>query len=212
MPRKPINLDGQRFGALTVLHITDQRNAYGSLLYLCRCDCGNTRLATAANLKRGEITKCKICRSKAQAKDLTGQRFGRLTALHPVENPTQTCTTYKWLCACDCGNMTTVSVSHLTGGNTTSCGCAQIDSVKALYTDGTAPCKLEEKKKPRCTNSSGRTGVWYDKSRKRWCAELMLRGKKHFLGRYEHFEDAVAAREEAEKQYFTPLLEKGEKP
>lgn len=54
MPRKPANLDGKRFGSLTVEHITDQRNSYGRLLYICRCDCGNTRLATAANLKRGE--------------------------------------------------------------------------------------------------------------------------------------------------------------
>lgn len=205
-----MNLDGQRFGSLTVEHITDQRTSYGSLLYLCRCDCGNTRLATAANLKRGEITRCETCQGKSHMKDLTGQRFGKLVAIKPAEPPTAKRTTYKWLCVCDCGNVATVSVNALTTGKTKSCGCAQAD-IKSLYVGGTAPCKLNEKENPRKTNTSGRTGVWFDQSKQLWCAELMFRGKKHFLGRYALFEDAVKAREKAEEKYFEKFLAKQSK-
>lgn len=208
MPRKPMNLDGQRFGSLTVEHITEQRNSYGSLLYLCRCDCGNTRLATAANLKRGEITRCETCQGKSHMKNLAGQRFGRLTAIKPVDAPTAKRTTYKWLCVCDCGNVSTVSANALTTGKTKSCGCAQTEAVKNLYVGDTAPCKLNEKENPRKTNTSGRTGVWFDQSKQLWCAELMFRGKKHFLGRYALFEDAVKAREKAEEKYFGKFLKK----
>ena len=55
MARKPENLDGKRFNMLTVECITDQRNSYGRILYKCRCDCGGEKLATAANLKKGEV-------------------------------------------------------------------------------------------------------------------------------------------------------------
>lgn len=210
MPREPINLDGQKFGHLTVEQITDQRNSYGRLLYQCRCECGNIRLATAANLKRGEITRCKECQGKTRMKDLTGQRFGRLVAIKPVEKPSEsdTCTTYKWLCVCDCGNVTTVSVNALTTGKTKSCGCLSREKVKRLYVGGTAPCKLNEKEKPRETNTSGRTGVYFDQSKHLWCAEIMFRGEKHFLGRFAFREDAIKAREKAEEKYFEKFLKK----
>lgn len=209
MPRKPVNLDGQRFGSLTVEYTTDQRNSYGRLLYLCRCDCGNTRLATAQNLKRGEITRCKTCQGRLRMKDLKGQRFGKLTAIQPTDAPTAKCTTYKWLCVCDCGNVVTASVNALTTGKTKSCGCAH--NIKSLYVDGTAPCKLSENEHPRKTNTSGRTGVWFDQRKQLWCAELVFRKKKYFLGRFASFDDAVKAREKAEKKYFRKFLKKHSK-
>ena len=61
----------------------------------------------------------------SRLKDLTGQRFGRLTILYrDVEGEKN----YKskvarWLCKCDCGNEKSVMSSKLTSGNTKSCGC-----------------------------------------------------------------------------------------
>ena len=52
--------------------------------------------------------------------DLTGKRFGRLVALEfAIRENGNT----KWLCRCDCGNLTTVQLGSLTGGATMSCGC-----------------------------------------------------------------------------------------
>lgn len=47
--------------------------------------------------------------------DLTGQRFGRLTALRHDGS--------FWECACDCGGTTRVLTASLRRGNYTSCGC-----------------------------------------------------------------------------------------
>ena len=55
-----------------------------------------------------------------KAKDLTGQKFNKLTVLYRVE--TGKSGTH-WLCQCDCGNQTIVSVANLTSNHTTSCGC-----------------------------------------------------------------------------------------
>jgi|SRR5580692_1222470 hypothetical protein len=53
--------------------------------------------------------------------DLTGHRFGRLTAIR--QNGQRSSGEYLWLCHCTCGNRHTVRVSYLTTGHTKSCGC-----------------------------------------------------------------------------------------
>lgn len=52
--------------------------------------------------------------------DLTGTKFGKLTAQWPVGiNGTHKC----WLCLCECGNLRIVTSSNLKSGTSTSCGC-----------------------------------------------------------------------------------------
>ena len=50
-------------------------------------------------------------------------------------------------------------------------------------------------------NTSGRKGVYFDKSRNKWCAHLTVNKKTYNLGRFDTFEEAVAAREMAEQKY-----------
>lgn len=51
-------------------------------------------------------------------------------------------------------------------------------------------------------NSSGVIGVWFEKSRNKWNSQITIDGVKTRIGRFEKFEDAVAARKEAEKIHF----------
>ena len=55
--------------------------------------------------------------------DLTGQRFGRLTVL-------SWSTGSKWICNCDCGNLTHVFTYQLTSGSCRSCGCLHNDELR----------------------------------------------------------------------------------
>lgn len=50
-------------------------------------------------------------------------------------------------------------------------------------------------------NTSGRKGVYWDKSRNKWMASITANKKTYHIGRYDDFEDAVKAREKAEKNY-----------
>lgn len=52
------------------------------------------------------------------------------------------------------------------------------------------------------SNTSGVTGVHWDKSRNKWLSQIQVNGKYIYLGRYDNFEDAVKARKEAEEKYF----------
>ena len=52
--------------------------------------------------------------------DITGQRFGRLTAIKFAERINNK--TF-WQVVCDCGNVKKVALEHLRAGHTLSCGC-----------------------------------------------------------------------------------------
>ena len=54
----------------------------------------------------------------------------------------------------------------------------------------------------RCTNKSGVTGVYFDKSRNKWCARITYDFKSIFLGRFEDKKDAIKARLIGEKKFF----------
>lgn len=57
--------------------------------------------------------------------DLTGMRFGKLTAISRAKDYTQTNGRKRtaWICRCDCGNTITALAENLKSGATTSCGC-----------------------------------------------------------------------------------------
>lgn len=56
-------------------------------------------------------------RRRSDCVDLSGRRFGRLTALHESDSPKH------WVCECDCGGRTRSRKSDLLGGHARSCGC-----------------------------------------------------------------------------------------
>ena len=62
-------------------------------------------------------------------KDLTGQKFGRLTVLGYTENRLRGGVV--WRCLCSCGNTAFVISSDLTRHNTQSCGCLHREIVSA---------------------------------------------------------------------------------
>ena len=57
----------------------------------------------------------------AKAKDMSNQKFGRLTVIERAGS--SSCGNVKWLCKCDCGNTHIAKGSDLRNGSTKSCGC-----------------------------------------------------------------------------------------
>ena len=53
----------------------------------------------------------------------------------------------------------------------------------------------------RTDNTSGVTGVSWDKGKSKWAVRIYADGKSLFLGRFAEFEDAVKARKDAEPKY-----------
>lgn len=114
------SLIGTQVGDLTVVDKTPERKC-GYTVWRCRCTCGNEILLDTRYIQRGTIKDCGCKnRLKPGMRDITGQRFGHLIALKPLE--TKKGETY-WRCSCDCGNVKDVVLTSLLSGNTTSCGC-----------------------------------------------------------------------------------------
>ena len=57
-----------------------------------------------------------------QPKDITGQKFGRLTAIKMLEYSDK-CHSYYWEFKCDCGKIVAINKNSVTSGHTLSCGC-----------------------------------------------------------------------------------------
>lgn len=110
------DLTGMRFGSLTVLGRKNNRT------WFCRCDCGREMTRDAARLHGPSTPKCKYCKAADRRMDLTGKKFGRLTAIEIDKDKNERKRVY-WQCKCDCGNFVSVISSQLTLGKCRSCGC-----------------------------------------------------------------------------------------
>lgn len=150
--------------------------------------------------------------------DLIGQRFGRLTVISKADRKGYV------ICKCDCGNTHTVFAGNLTRSRspTQSCGCYRRDVSSELgkkviirnsaeriarnHQYGTNVGMITNQKL-HVNNQSGHTGVWFDNARNTYQAYINLHNKRHNLGRFKSFDEAVAAREDAEDRLFAPIID-----
>ena len=126
IPEKKVTLNtrliGQRFGHLTVIEDTGKR-LHRSIIWKCKCDCGNEHEVTSNNLNGGQVNSCgkQNCPYHRTFENLKGQRFGKLVAMYPTSMKDGS--HMYWVCQCDCGNQHEVSSNGLKRGSTQSCGC-----------------------------------------------------------------------------------------
>ena len=67
-----------------------------------------------------------------RAKDLRGQKFGKLTPLYRTFNSGRDT---RWKCQCDCGNITIVATNSLRSGHTKTCGCSNKEKMNKQVRD-----------------------------------------------------------------------------
>lgn len=210
-----MDLVGKRINELTVLRKLRMK---GRVYYEVRCSCGKV-----FKTRRDSVTsqKTKSCGHLTQfkSKDLRGRKFGRLKVVKKggINKEGR----QLWRCRCECGEVTVATSNSLQRGNTKSCGCIRSEIskenkkhlMKWLKKDIVEGTSLRHifRKEPISTNTSGVTGVGWDKSRNKWYARIEFQGERHFLGRFNKKEDAVSARKEAEDKYYQPIIEKYEK-
>lgn len=195
------DITGMRFGKLTALRPTGERGGRGSVVWLCRCDCGKEVHVELGQLTAGYRKSCG-CLGHPPLKDFTGKRFGKLTV---TEYAGKKAGMHRWKCICDCGNETVVGQTLLQTGKTKSCGCLRAETYKENrgLMEGTSVVALLASKKGRLlkSNTSGYNGVYFDKRRQLWVAQITFRGKTKYLGAYRELENAVKARQKGEEIY-----------
>ena len=119
---------GFRVGMLTVTAPT-RRRKNGYTVWECCCGCGGKIYLDTRCLQRGTITDCG-CRTRIKPgqRDITGMRFGMLTAVEPTD--LRSGGTVVWRCRCDCGREVLSSLHQLRSGYRKSCGCLSHPPIK----------------------------------------------------------------------------------
>jgi hypothetical protein len=182
--RTPQDLAGERYGRWVVIC-----RATRDRCWVCHCDCGTVGEVYAGNLTQGLSQSCGCLKREVSSRtlaalratqrppnvrDLTGMRFGRLTALRPADLPR------RWVCECDCGTITTVFTGNLTRLHSTSCGCRKRE-------------ELSERQRRHGLSKTKEHGSWceikrrcYDSSRPSF-ADYGAKGIRMCLGWVESF-------------------------
>ena len=115
-----------------VIKENPERSADRHIRWDCQCTlCGNYFTAIGKALRTGN-TKSDGCyhqirASESNIKDLTGQRFGKLTVEYILPERRNKKIVYH--CKCDCGNECDVPASVLINGHSKSCGCYKAEKI-----------------------------------------------------------------------------------
>lgn len=141
--------------------------------------------------------------------DISGRTFGYCKVIKRVDNKTRGDrgrVVYECECLA-CGKSYQQYQDLIVLGYACGCISKNRDLPEVLKNDFTNDTQLSKiKSVPTKSNKSGVVGVNWDKSRSKWQASIRYQGKKYNIGRYDSFDDAVAARKLAETEFFEPLL------
>lgn len=205
------DLTGQTFGYLTALYPLDERRN-GNVVWYCKCKCGNNTQVIATNLISGKTKSCGCYSREVTAKnntiDITGQKFGRLTAIRSTEILDKQSHMFLWEFKCDCGNTKILPCGWVTCGNTTSCGCSKSkgeSKVINLLNDLNISFKQQYSYED-CRNKDGSRKLYFDFYLDDYNCCLEYDGEQHFFanGRTwnteEHCEQ-VKKRDEIKNNY-----------
>ena len=221
------NLSGQKFNRLTVIeqiedYVTTTGRKYAQ--YHCKCECGNEVNAIGSQIKSGQIKSCGCLHSekseengrankKYNTYDLSGD-YGIGYTTNGEEfwfdiEDYDLIKNYCWYIGKNGYVKTNKSgasfmhsllrpdlmrVDHIKTER-------KFDNRKSNLRDATAS-QNGMNSRLSINNTSGVTGVSWDKSKNKWNAYIMINRKRHNLGYYTNFDDAVKARKESEEKNY----------
>lgn len=120
-----IDYTGKRYDMLVGVYPTNKRYQ-GGVVWLWKCDCGQTKSVPASHVHGGHTRSCGCLGSGPKATVFVGEKYKFLTVIKEIKEGKHR--GRQWLCKCDCGQYKKVCTSYLRGGNTKSCGCRAIVS------------------------------------------------------------------------------------
>ena len=123
MAGKAKDITGQKFGYLIALRPTDIRK-WRSVVWEFLCTACGSKVFLPAGLVTRKRTPQKSC-GCLNYNDISGQRFGKLTALRPTNDRSSGQVVWECSCSCSSGQLSYVTTSNLVSGGVTSCGCSR---------------------------------------------------------------------------------------
>lgn len=119
------DLTDKRFGKLVVIERAENTKE-GRAQWLCKCDCGKTKVINGKYLLNGDTKSCgciKHAEPKIKKIDI-GIKIGRLTIIKKSEEKTVKGIP-QWICQCECGKRMVIPETYLKRERIKSCGCSR---------------------------------------------------------------------------------------
>lgn len=166
------NLIGQHFNRWLVIDYApdrlDKNGKRKSRRWLCKCICekGTIKIQDEHRLKRGDSKSCGCYKKEVLEKDIPiGSKFNKLTVVSRDLEKSNCGNGVYWLCKCDCGNESLVSVSggSLRKNGTKSCGCLIEEHNKKFIENG---------KKYNTYDLTGEYGIGYTEEGEKFYFDL----------------------------------------
>lgn len=227
MGRKLIDLTGKRFGMLTVIRRAEDIN--GDPAWYCDCDCGTKDFIVRGGNLRGNRTKTCGCERlkmisehtrRYNTYDLTNNNYGIGYTVKGEEfyfdlEDYDKIKKYSWHMddngyirtrfRCDDNKSNKLIRMHKIildyEGIVDHKNCNKADNRKENLRPATNSQNCTNKGLI-VNNTSGVTGVYWEKNKKRWFAEVSVNYKSIRSSYFKDFEDAVQARKELENRYY----------
>ncbi len=221
---KAIDLIGQKFGMLTVVS-RGPNSKHRKAQWWCKCDCGNKdlKLILGESLRNGKTNSCGCLAKNLFTKKYNNYKLDGEYGVGFTSNTNQEfyfdledydkikdycwdeCTResgYRALVAYDKETKSMITMSQIIIGK----WCDHIDrntlNNRKKNLRETTPLENSHNVSRRKDNTSGVTGVYYNKEYGFWCATISVNHKRLWLGCFNEKEDAIKARLEAEVKYY----------
>lgn len=218
------NLTGQKFGRLTALYIVPNNNYHTR--WHCVCDCGRTKDVLQQNLCNGHVRSCGCLLVEVNREKLSQINASMDRESH---NETDSRLYHIWIgIKARCFNPANTSYPNYGGRGISVCnewktsylafkqwaennGYSDLLTIDRIDVNGNySPdnCRWvsmsvqEFNKRTSMQNTSGITGVSFNKKQNRWVAYITKDHIQHHLGTFASYNDAINARKEAEIKFF----------
>ena len=224
------DLTNKRFGRLVAIKRVEDyihKNGYRASQWLCKCDCGNDVIVrTKALTKKNNPTKSCGCLQKESVKkyntyDLSGdygigytqkgeEFYFDLEDYDKIKDYCWFITDKGYVRSTDLNNnFKPVQFHRIVMGNPDGNydidhkhGKSSRNDNRKLNLRIVTRSQNGMNSKRAKNNTSGVTGVNWDKRRNKWNARIGVNYVRIHLGNFDNFDDAVKARKEAEEKYF----------
>lgn len=226
MGRKIRDLTGQNFGNLTVVErAPDYINPNGKRYtrWKCICSCGNEHISRTTDLTSGRSKSCGCIKSKRmkeisknnrKVKDISGNTYANIFVKRKTDkSDSSRRSIYECECLL-CGKKFNAVGNHVESGLIQSCGCLKAQNRVIQFENNIKPYQVEGTNVYLCidgklskNNTSGVTGVMWNKAKQQWISEIMFKRKRFVLYQGNSKEIAVQRRKEAERNLHGDFLE-----
>lgn len=209
--KEPLEI-GSVFGKLTVIGEEYRGKHY---TYKCKvsCTCGNVLDVSVNSLRNGHTASCGCLANSTHATHkMSGTRPYRIYR-HIMgrcldeNNPAYSYYGGRGISVCDRWKSSFINFwEDMKDGYDDTLTIDRIDTNLGYSKENcrwaTRSMQSFNRRRSDTYNTSGRTGVYWDKEKSKWNPKIAVQYKQKHLGYFDKFEDAVKARVEAEILYF----------